>query len=263
MKKIPLYQVDVFAEKLFAGNPAAVCPLESWLPDATLQAIAAENNLAETAYLVRSQRPDADFDLRWFTPTIEIELCGHATLASGYVLMHELGFSGSRVRFHTQSGVLAVERRSTALWLDLPAAMPTPLAVVPADLMAGLGSEPQRREPQRREPQHWLATPAKFVAVYQHESEVAQIRPDFLRLERLTGKGVIVTAPGSGGVDFVSRFFCPALGVPEDPATGSAHAVLTPYWAQRLGKTKLHALQRSRHRSTIEMQRRGRWASIR
>ena len=233
--KIPLYQVDVFAEKLFAGNSAAVCPLDAWLPDAVMQGIALENNLAETAFLVRSQRPDADFDLRWFTPAVEVDLCGHATLGSGYVLFNELGFRGDRVRFHTRSGVLAVERRGDSLWLDLPAAVPSPLPVVPADLLAGLGAEPQ----------NWWATAGNFLAVFPRESDVVALTPDFVRLARLTGKGVIATAPADAGADFASRYFVPALGINEDPATGAAHAVLTPYWARRLGKNRLRAFQRS------------------
>jgi PhzF family phenazine biosynthesis protein len=233
--KIPIYQVDVFAPTLFSGNPAAVCPLERWLPDATLQAIGLENNLAETAFFVRSQRADADFDLRWFTPTVEMKLCGHATLGSGYVLFNELGFAGERIRFHTLSGVLVVERRGQGLWLDLPAAMPTPLADVPPDLLAGLGHKPSS----------WWATPANFLAHCASESEVRALAPDFARLRRLTGKGVIATAAADTGADFVSRFFAPALGIDEDPATGAAHAVLTPYWSSKLGKTRLKAFQRS------------------
>ncbi len=235
MHKIPLYQVDVFAEKLFTGNPAAVCPLQSWLPDPTLQAIGLENNLAETAFFVRSTRADADFDLRWFTPTVEMQLCGHATLASGYVLFSELGFATDRVRFHTLSGVLVVERRGTALWLDLPAAMPTPLAVVPTDVLAGLGAEPQ----------NWFQSRINFVAHFQTEAEVLALAPDFGRLRRLKGQGVIVTAPADRDADFVSRYFAPGLGVDEDPATGSATAALIPYWAKKLGKTRLKAFQRS------------------
>jgi PhzF family phenazine biosynthesis protein len=235
MKKVPLYQVDVFAAALFKGNPAAVCPLDAWLDDATLQAIALENNLAETAYFVKSTKPDADFDLRWFTPTIEMDLCGHATLATGHVLLNDLGHRADRIRFSTRSGILVVERRGGALWLDLPASMPTPLAAVPTDALAGLG----------REPQNWFATRVNLVALFEREADILALAPDFARLRKITGRGVICTAPADRGADFVSRYFAPALGVDEDPATGSAHAALTPFWAQKLGKTKLHALQRS------------------
>ena len=236
MNRLPIYQVDVFAERLFAGNPAAVCPLDAWLPDATLQGIALENNLAETAYFMPSKRDGIDFDLRWFTPTVEMKLCGHATLASGYVLFNDLGFAGAaRIRFHTLSGTLVVERRGDALWLDLPAAMPTPLAAVPTDLLAGLGAEPQ----------NWFATPAHFLAHFMRETDILALAPDFARLRKLTGKGLVVTAPADRDADFVSRFFAPALGIDEDPATGGAHAILVPYWAKKLGKTRLKGLQRS------------------
>jgi PhzF family phenazine biosynthesis protein len=235
MKKIPLYQVDVFAEALFKGNPAAVCPLDAWLPDATLQGIALNNNLAETAYLVKSTKRDADFDLRWFTPTLEIELCGHATLASGFVLFNDLGYRSERIRFSTRSGILVVERRADALWLDLPASMPAPLAAVPADAIAGLG----------REPQSWWMSRVNFVAQFEREADVVALAPDFTRLRKLTGRGVIATAPADRDADFVSRYFAPGLGVDEDPATGSAHAALTPFWAKQLGRSKLRALQRS------------------
>jgi PhzF family phenazine biosynthesis protein len=235
MKKIPLYQVDVFAEALFKGNPAAVCPLDAWLDDATLQGIALNNNLAETAYFVKSARADADFDLRWFTPTLEIELCGHATLATGWVLLNELGYRADRIRLATRSGILVVERRAGALWLDLPTSVPTPLPGVPTDVLAGLG----------REPQSWFTARVNFLALYQREADVLALEPDFTRLRKLTGKGVIVTAPADRDADFVSRYFAPGLGVDEDPATGSAHATLTPFWAGKLGKQKLRALQRS------------------
>lgn len=242
MSNISIYQVDVFAERLFAGNPAAVCPLEAWLPDVTLQAIAAENNLAETAFFVRSARADADYDLRWFTPTVEVPLCGHATLASGHVLLRELNFSGERVRFHTHSGVLVVERRGDALWLDLPAAEPAPLPVVPADLLAGLGAQPLE----------WWIAASKFMAVFAHEEQVIGMTPDFSRLALLKDHGVIVTAPASRiNTDFVSRFFGPALGINEDPATGSAHGMLVPYWAKRLGRSRLQAAQLSQRGARI------------
>jgi PhzF family phenazine biosynthesis protein len=247
MKTLPIYQVDVFAERLFAGNPAAVCPLEGWLSDATLQAIGLENNLAETAFFVRSTREDADFDLRWFTPTVEMDLCGHATLGSGFVLFNELGFAADRIRFHTRSGILVVERRGEALWLDLPASMPEPLPVVPTDLLAGLG----------REPQNWFATRAHFVAHFEHEADIVALAPDFARLRKLTGRGLVVTAAADRDADFVSRFFAPALGIDEDPATGSAHAILTPYWARKLGKNRLKAFQRSPRGAVFDCELRG------
>ena len=223
--RILLYQVDAFASEVFRGNPAAVCPLESWLPDATLQAIAAENNLPETAFFVREG--DA-FRLRWFTPTVEVELCGHATLASGFVLLKESG----TVTFATRSGPLSVRREGDLLTLDLPSLPAAPMAPPPA-LVKGLAVAP--RETLRA--MNWLA-------VLDDEAAVRATKPDFATLAMLHPHGVIVTAPGDA-VDFVSRFFGPSFGIPEDPVTGSAHATLTPYWAARLGKKKLSARQLS------------------
>lgn len=244
MKTVSLYQVDVFAKKLFAGNPAAVCPLQAWLPDATMQAIAAENNLAETAFFVKDDTGIADYLLRWFTPTVEIELCGHATLASGHVLLNELTHPRDDVRFRTlHAGVLVVEKREGALWLDLPARMPEPLATVPDDLLAGLGLLPLSV----------LAIGNKYFAIYESAADIAALKPDFSRLAQLAGAGVVVTAPGRPEhEDFVSRFFAPAMGVDEDPATGSAHCLLVPYWAQRLGKTHLHATQLSARGAVLD-----------
>ncbi|MDR3418225.1 MAG: PhzF family phenazine biosynthesis protein [Nevskia sp.] len=242
MRKIPIFVVDAFAESLFGGNPAAVCPLEDWLPDATLQAIAAENNLSETAFFVPVREQGADFRLRWFTPAVEIDLCGHATLASGHVLLNTLGFGRDRVVFLTRSGLLTVERDGEALRLDLPAAAPKPLREVPDDLRAGLGAAPE----------DWLATSNKYFAVYAKAESVAKLAPDMAALGRLTGKGVVVTAPGGDyGVDFVSRYFTPACGIAEDPVTGSAHCLLVPYWAQRLGRNRLEALQISARRGRL------------
>lgn len=237
--KVPIYQVDAFADRQFTGNPAAVCTLPSWLPDDLLQAIAAENNVSETAFLVTSKADGVDFDLRWFTPTVEVPLCGHATLASGYVLVEKLGFLKHKIVYSTKSGLLNTERRGELYWVDLPAQMPQPLADgdVPADLAKGLGARPKQ----------WLATENKFVALFDEPAAITALAPDMAALGRLTGKGVIVTAPGTGhSVDFVSRFFGPAVGVDEDPVTGSAHSLLVPYWAKQLGKDRLEALQLSR-----------------
>lgn len=237
MKTLPIYQVDVFAERPFAGNPAAVCPLTEWLPDATMQAIAAENNIAETAFFVRDDSSAADYLLRWFTPTIEMELCGHATLAAGHVLLNELAHPHDEVRFRTlRAGILTVVRRDGALWLDLPARMPQPIAQVPAELLAGLIARPTQV----------LATGNKYFAIYDDANTIATLKPDLRELIKLSGMGVVVTAPGrNSGEDFVSRFFAPAMGVDEYPATGSAHCLLVPYWAQRLGCTRFNATQLS------------------
>jgi len=243
LRKIPIFMVDAFAEQLFGGNPAAVCPLEEWLPDVTLQAIAAENNLSETAFFVPSTQPGVDFQLRWFTPTVEVSLCGHATLASGHVLLNTLGLRGNRVTFMTQSGLLTVERDGESLSVNMPALPPLPLKEVPKDLSTGLGLKPQA----------WLVSGNNYLAVLAEADAVAALAPDLAALTRLSGKGMIVTAPGGEyGVDFVSRYFTPARGILEDPVTGGAHCVLVPYWAARLNKTRMEALQISARRGRLQ-----------
>jgi PhzF family phenazine biosynthesis protein len=228
--RLPIYQVDAFTDRIFAGNPAAVVPLAEWLPDATLQAIAAENNLAETAFFVR--RGDA-YDLRWFTPVIEVDLCGHATLASAHVVFRFIEPERRRVAFETrQAGTLVVTRQGDELAMDFPA-WPPETAEPPSGLAVALG----------RNPSEVLAS-RDFLAVYDKAADVAAIKPDFAALRRLD-RAVIVTAPGSDEVDFVSRFFAPRAGIDEDPVTGSAHCQLIPYWAKRLGKTRLAARQLS------------------
>ena len=224
---IPYYQVDAFTNRLFTGNPAGVCLLTDWLPDATLQAIAAENNLAETAFVV--QRTE-HFDLRWFTPNLEMDLCGHATLAPAHVIFQHLGYRESIVRFQTRSGLLTVTRERDILTLDFPArpAVPCP---TPADLIAGLGATPVATAKAR-----------DYLAIFDSEQTVRNLKPDMAALMRLDCLGIIATAPGEQ-CDFVSRFFAPRAGVPEDPVTGSAHCTLIPYWAERLGRMKLHARQ--------------------
>jgi len=225
--KIPCYQVDAFAGQVFRGNPAAVCLLDAWLPDAVMQHIAAENNLAETAFTV----PHGNgFDLRWFTPTIEMDLCGHATLAAAFVLFVERGFSGRAIEFHSRSGSLRVSREGEILTLDFPARPPQPCNP-PAALVRGLGAQPAGVLKSR-----------DYVAVYKTAAEVRALRPDFAALKTLDSLGIIATAPGED-CDFVSRFFAPQAGVDEDPVTGSAHCTLIPYWSSRLGKTKLFARQ--------------------
>jgi len=230
---VKLYQVDAFTSRRFAGNPAAVCPLDRWLPDAVMQAIAAENNLAETAFFV----PRGElFDLRWFTPTVEVDLCGHATLATGFVLMTKLEPQRRRAVFHTRSGALTVERDGDLLTMDFPAQRPLPIDP-PAGLADALGSRPT---------EVLSALGTHLVAVFDSAAQVRALAPDFSAVARLDCFGVSVTAPGGGDdrdVDFVSRFFAPARGVPEDPVTGSAHCRLVPYWAGRLGKTSLRARQ--------------------
>ncbi len=228
--ELPLYQVDAFTDRLFAGNPAAVCPLDSWLPDAVMQAIAAENNLAETAFFV--PRGD-DYDLRWFTPTVEVDLCGHATLASGFILMSRLAPQRSTVRFHTKSGPLTVTRQGDRFAIDLPSQPPEPCAM-PQEIIAALGRKPAQ-----------ILGAVKYLAVYDSEADVAALVPDTAAMTDIDRDGVIVSAPGTD-CDFVSRYFAPHAGIPEDPVTGGAHCTLVPYWAKRLGKTRLHARQISR-----------------
>jgi PhzF family phenazine biosynthesis protein len=230
---LPIYQVDAFSDRIFAGNPAAVCPLQEWLPAETMQAIAAENNLAETAFFVPSAGYEAEFDLRWFTPAVEVELCGHATLASAHVLYRHLSATADTLTFHSKSGPLRVSREADGkLTLDFPARPPKPLATHPDGLLDGL----------RATPLAVLAGP-DLVALFATEAEVRALHPDMAHLAKVEYRAVIATAPGSGEIDFVSRFFGPRVGVPEDPVTGSAHTTLVPYWAEKLGKTTFHARQ--------------------
>ncbi len=239
--KLRLFQVDAFATQVFEGNPAAVCPLEQWLDDAVLQAIAAENNLAETAFLV----PAADgHELRWFTPVDEVDLCGHATLAAAHVLWTHLGETRPRLAFSTRSGPLEVERIGRGMQMDFPGTMPAP-AAAPASLSTALG----------RQPAEVLAA-FDLIAVFAHEDDVRALRPDFRRLLELDGRGVLATAPGRHA-DFVSRCFFPKLGVDEDPVTGSAHCELAPFWAQRLGRDRLDARQVSHRGGRVGCEVRG------
>jgi len=241
--KIPIYQVDAFTDHVFGGNPAAVCPLPAWPPDAVLQAIAAENNLAETAYFVRTSGP---VEIRWFTPALEINLCGHATLASAHVLFEHLGHPGGEIVFSSKSGPLRARRggagpaagRDGFITLDFPAFDPAPMAA-PAALARSLGKTPLEALRGR-----------DILAVFASEEDVAAIEPDFAAIATLDCLGVIATAPGRAS-DFVSRFFAPRAGVPEDPVTGSAHTLLVPYWAKRLAKTAFHAVQVSRRRGDL------------
>jgi len=225
--RLPYFHVDAFASGVFRGNPAGVCPLDAWLPDATLQNIAAENNLSETAFVVARGE---DYSLRWFTPTTEVDLCGHATLAAAFVLFTERGFQGEQLRFHSRSGPLSVAREGDVFTLDFPSrpAIPGP---TPEALRRGLGATPAEVRKAR-----------DFLAVFDNEVDVRTLKPDFAALRTLDCLGIIATAPGAE-CDFVSRFFAPAAGIDEDPATGSSHCTLIPYWAQRLGKQKLFARQ--------------------
>lgn len=224
-----LYQVDAFTDRLFRGNPAAVCPLETgWLPEETMQDIARENNLSETAFFVRKQD---GYAIRWFTPKVEVDLCGHATLAAAHVLFEHLGYAGQTVGFHSRSGLLAVSRRRDLLAMNFPAD-----TLVSAPLTETLSA-------------CFQITPIKAyrgktdcLLVFESEDHIRNLQPDFTTIETLDVRGLIVTAPGKD-VDFVSRFFAPRVGVDEDPVTGSAHTSLVPFWKEELGKTEFHALQ--------------------
>jgi PhzF family phenazine biosynthesis protein len=229
--RFPLYQVDAFASRAFEGNPAAVMPLDRWLPDDVMQAIAAENNLAETAFLVPSTRNDADYDLRWFTPTVEVDLCGHATLASAHILLTD----GS-IRFATRSGILSVERRDGLLWLDLPASRFA--QVEPSNEAEALGVPVQGV---------WSVTGGNggAIVLVGDEATVRAIQPDFPKVAACANGFIMVTASGET-TDFVSRVFCPTFGIDEDPVTGSAHAALAPFWAERLQRQQLTAYQASK-----------------
>jgi PhzF family phenazine biosynthesis protein len=225
--RIPLHQVDAFTSQLFRGNPAAICLLESWLDDATLQSIAAENNLSDTAFLVGGH---GDYQIRWMTPAQEVDLCGHATLASAFVLFGDAEKGRDELVFRSKSGELRVRRESDLLTLDFPSRAPEP-ATPSAELLEGLGRPPA---------EVWAAR--DYLAVFESEDEVRALAPDFHRLAQVDRFGVIATAPGTRA-DFVSRFFAPGRGIDEDPVTGSAHCTLVPFWARRLGKKRLHALQ--------------------
>jgi PhzF family phenazine biosynthesis protein len=223
----PYFEVHSFTNRVFGGNPAAVCPLHQWPDDALMQQIAAENNLSETAFFV----PGEDhYDLRWFTPSVEVDLCGHATLAAAYVLFEHLGQEGDVIVFHSQSGPLAVWKDNDFLVMDFPS-RPADRVETPDHLTTGLQREIESVFKAR-----------DYLVVLENEEAVRDLRPDFAELGLINCEGVIVTAPGSD-VDFVSRFFAPRMGIDEDPVTGAAHSTLTPYWAERLGKDRLRARQ--------------------
>lgn len=239
--EFPIFQVDAFASRLFGGNPAAVVILPEWLPDATLQAIAQENNLAETAFVV--PRQDA-FDLRWFTPGIEVDLCGHATLASACVLFNHGYTSQSAVVFRYQGGTLTVTREGDLLAMDFPSRPPTPTQC-DASLIHALGATPMEVQQSR-----------DLLVVFETQADVEALQPDLAAIGQLDAFAVMATAPGKA-CDYVLRFFAPRAGIPEDPATGSAHCTLVPYWSKRLGKHQLHALQLSRRVGEFFCEHRG------
>lgn len=233
---IPFYQVDAFTDKLFGGNPAGVCPLEKWLPDETMQKIAMENNLSETAFFIKK---DEGFHIRWFTPKVEVNLCGHATLASAHVIFHHLGNTTDSLSFESRSGVLNVRKEGELLILDFPANKPQRTGL-PEEFIHSLNITPIQCHRGTED----------YLLLYKTQKEIESLVPDFKKLEKIDARAVIVTAPGEH-VDFVSRFFGPRVGVDEDPVTGSAHTVLIPFWAEKLGKTEMKALQLSRRGGSL------------
>jgi len=234
---IPIYQADAFTSHLFGGNPAAICPLDKWLPDETMQKIATENNLAETAFFVAN---DNGFKLRWFTPEFEIDLCGHATLASAHIIFTELGYQKDIIHFETvKAGVLTVKKDGDKYTMDFPSRPPIPIET-PNGLLEALGD---------KKPVAVLRSRDYFI-VYETEEDIIDIAPDFLALSKFDTVGFVVTARGNKA-DFVSRFFAPGAGIPEDPVTGSAHCNLIPYWADKLGKSKMHAYQLSARKGEL------------
>ncbi|MEE8093618.1 MAG: PhzF family phenazine biosynthesis protein [Gammaproteobacteria bacterium] len=245
MPRLRIFQVDAFTDKRFGGNPAAVVPLEAWLDDSILQAVAAENNLSETAFFVA----DGDsYQLRWFTPIVEAKLCGHATLAAAFVIFEKLEPGGHEVRFETLSGTLTVSRADTRLVMNFPVWELIAVDPGPPELLDGLGVEPTAV----------FVVPAQdnYFVVLEDEAQIRAVRPDFELLSRLHPAGVAVTAPGDTS-DCVSRYFAPSYGIPEDPATGSIHCGLVPYWANRLGKREILARQASARGAELHCEHRG------
>ena len=243
MKKIKIYQVDAFASEIFSGNPAAVCPLNEWLPDHVMQSIASENNLSETAFFINQQ---GKFFIRWFTPKVEIGLCGHATLASAHVLYSELGLKANNIEFHTKLGdLLKITRESDIISMDFPSHVPKKSEQRLDEIGEALGAQP-------------ISFQAAIygLAVFNNEEEILNLEPNFIAMKRLVHDGIIVTAPGNS-VDFVSRFFGPKLGITEDPVTGGAHCSLIPYWSNRLAKNNLIARQLSQRGGELYCEQHG------
>jgi predicted PhzF superfamily epimerase YddE/YHI9 len=234
--KIPIYQIDAFTDKLFSGNPAAVCHLTEWLPDDLLQNIASENNLSETAFY---HQLGPDYEIRWFTPTVEVDLCGHATLATAHVIFNYNRIYQPEITFHSKSGILRVKQTGDFLTLDFPAATISPVPPPPSLIRAFLKS-----------PTETYRSVSDYLLVFDSQADIENLKPIFSLIAEVDARGVIVTAPGNE-VDFVSRFFGPQVGINEDPVTGSAHTVLAPFWSQRLNKKELSARQLSQRKGTL------------
>ncbi len=240
--KLKLYQVDAFSARVFEGNPAAVCPLDQWLDDVLLQQIAQENNLSETAFLVKAAE---DFELRWFTPVGEVDLCGHATLAAAHVLFEHLGINKPEIVFHSNSGELRVKKTATGLHMDFPLVNSSKIKP-PSQLLSGLNGVVPKQ----------VLAGADYLVVLESEEQVTKLNPDFHQWLQLDLRGVIVTSIGTQA-DFVSRCFYPKLGVNEDPVTGSAHCQLTPFWSKELKRDQFRAQQVSRRSGTLHCQLKG------
>ena len=232
----PIYTVDAFTDHIFGGNPAAVCPLEKWLPTETMQQLANENNLSETAFFVK--REDGSYDIRWFTPELEIDLAGHPTLATAFVIFSELGHHADIITFHCQSGILTVVKKGDQLEMNFPARMPL-ACIPPDDLLKGFNLAPAK-----------VLRSRDFFLVYNSQEEIEKVVADFNYLNKVDTLGIIITSKGNEA-DFVSRFFVPNSVIGEDPVTGSAHATLIPYWAQELNKTSMTAIQLSRRKGHV------------
>lgn len=236
--ELDIYQVDAFARGPFSGNPAAVVPLEEWLPDELMQNIALENNLSETAYFVKT---DDNYHIRWFTPAIEVRLCGHATLASAHVIFAHLGFSGDKITFESKSGELSVARSGDGYSLNFPSDIVSPIDPLP-EMSQALGQEPIS----------WFRGKDDYLLVFDSEDIIKNMTPNFSDLCQFDTRGILVTAAASGEFDFISRGFFPQTGINEDPATGSAHTALCPYWSKQLKKKELRACQWSDRKGYIK-----------
>jgi PhzF family phenazine biosynthesis protein len=236
--KLPVYKVDAFTNRLFGGNPAAVCPLEHWLSDGLMQSLANENNLAETVFFVKN---NGRYDIRWFTPATEVKLCGHATLASAHIMFTELGYTNDVIEFNSLSGILKVKRlEDRKIQLDFPANPPEATYDIPDGLFEGLGIHNAS-----------VFKSFDYMVVLPTQKDIEALSPDFKRVAKIKSRGVIATAPGDDA-DFVSRCFFPQSGIDEDPVTGSAHTITVPYWAAQLGKTKLKAIQLSKRQGYLD-----------
>jgi PhzF family phenazine biosynthesis protein len=242
--RLQQFQIDAFSNRVFGGNPAAIVPLTGWLPEACMQAIATENQLSETAFVVPDQG-EGSYALRWFTPSTEVDLCGHATLAAGHALWQELGEAAPTLRFRTRSGELLLTRDGAQMWMDFPA-RPAVERAPPEALVTGLGVQPQAVLAA----DYWLVIVDSIAAL-------RGLSPDMRRLAEIDLPGVIVSAPGDGEHDFLSRFFAPKCGIDEDPVTGSAHCTLAPYWSERLGRQHLRGYQASARGGTVECRHAG------